>query len=293
MDTVIPFLAGLSYALAGIGHKITSAYGNVTTIQNAALCSACGVILFGIRGTAEFSSFSADLLILTMIIGITQYLGMVLLNTALKIGPLSPAWCAISLVFMPAIIFSAIVFDEPLTAWHIVSLFFICGAIYFASGNGKAQKEMKGWKAKLLYGAVLSAMLIFCSLCSIGLKVAFYHHAAGHEQSLLAESKELLMGMMYLCLGICSCIHLSLTKTWVFNRAGWIGGALVSLCTLGAYLLQLMIMELPASIVFAMTYSVSVLASGILSTVFFREKRTLNWYLTLACAVTAILLMLL
>lgn len=293
MEIIIPFFAGLSYALAGIGHKITSTYGNVTTIQNAAFCSVCGVVLFGIRGTTEFATFSPDLLILAVIIGVTQYLGMIFLNTALKIGPLSPAWCAISLVFMPAVIFSAVVFGEPLTQWHIVSLIFICCAIYFASGNGKQQKEMKGWRAKLLYGTVLSAMLLSCSLCSIGLKVAFYHHVTGHEQTLLAESKELLMGMMYLCLGICCCIHLTLTKTWVFNRAGWTGGALVSVCTLGAYLLQLMIMELPAAIVFAMTYSVSVLVSGILSTVFFREKRTLNWYLTLVCAVTAILLMLL
>ena len=105
MEIIIPFFAGLSYALAGIGHKITSTYGNVTTIQNAAFCSVCGVVLFGIRGTTEFATFSPDLLILVVIIGVTQYLGMIFLNTALKIGPLSPAWCAISLVFMPAVIF--------------------------------------------------------------------------------------------------------------------------------------------------------------------------------------------
>ena len=107
MSFFIAILSGLLGGFGGVGYKISGS-GKVNALQSASVLAFFGVIFFGIRAAyfGEWQSLTWQMVVLTIVTGVAQYLGQIMLKVTLDMGPLSLVWCAAALQFMPAIIFS-------------------------------------------------------------------------------------------------------------------------------------------------------------------------------------------
>ncbi len=278
-------------SVCGLGYKIGSV-GKVYPIQSASMLSLFGFVVFGILGLWKQQSMPWSVFCVAAVMGFTQYAGIRLMRKALQTGPFSPVWCAVSLAFVPVIVYSAIALKETLSLWKILSILATAGAIVSASfsANDPGGPKADGIRKKMLYGMMLVLLLGLISLCSVGLKFCDNWFLNGSEESVLSQSGDLVLSVLYFFMGVPCALDLSLSRTWRWNRQAWIGGCLLTGGALVQFALLKHFIALPAMILFAMSYSTSILLTTLVSTIFYHEKRTLSWYLTLGCSVLAILL---
>lgn len=290
MNVFLSILAGALTGGCGIGYKI-GGMGKVYPIQAAAFLSVFGVIVFGILGWKEWEKLSCFALLGGAFFGVTQYLGVRLLRTALKLGPLSPAWCAQSLNFIPVIIYSRIWLKEELSLWQYFALFFTVCAIIAAACNTSGGKKTESVKGRLAYGGLLVSILVCISILNVGLKyAAVTSYGESVNTALLAVNGNLIMCFTYLFLGLSSALDLTLTKSWKVNKYAWIGSSIVTICALFSFVFALIVVpRAPAVVFFALSNASSILTAGLLSTIFMKEKRTKAWYLTIVFSILAIL----
>ena len=282
--------AGFMFAIGGIAYKI-GANGNVRPIQCAVFLSAVGTVVFGAIGCNEWSFCSLPLFLLSVVIGVTQYWVIVFLRWALNLGPLSPTWCAVSLGFIPVIIYSAVSCGEKISFFQYLSIAATIGAIVSASLSSNGGKSGSSWKQKVLYCIILVLLVVFNSTLSVGLKVASQINVSGTSMSLSDRCGNVILSLVYCTIMICGAIELTAGKKWVFNRNAFWGGALLALGASTGYGLQLFLVDkAPAVTVFALGNTVSILGTALMSVIFFKEKRSKAWYCTIGFSVLAILL---
>ena len=285
----LSILSGVFSAVIGIGYRIGSK-GKVYPIQAALLLDAAGIIIFSSLGKWQYD-LPASVWLCGIIAGLTQYAAIRLLREALQRGPLSPAWCAIGLSFIPVLIYCWFFRGETPTVWQILSVCATVGAIVAASiGNAKAAgngQKLENKKAALIYGILLISILFSSSVIYIILKAASYIRY--NDMTLLGCFGNQIMTITYLFLMLPSVFDLSLSNTWQFNKYFWFGGLLVAVGGIGSFGIQLLIMNAPAVVVFALSGVTSLLAASLTSVYVFHEKRTVYWYVTVLLAVAAIL----
>ena len=320
-------LCGICNSLGGIGCKVGD-NGGVHIVQTSVFLGLVGTFFFGIRGclNSEFAHAPWEVWTIAAVVGLLQYLGMILLQKGLQSGSLSLVWCANCLGFMPALLFAHFVYGEPLSWSSVVSLFLIFGAIVSASFGGKSSVEEKK-KFSLSFALILVGILLCFSSPGIALKISYYSHGtaspgnwielfskihlpngfgsalkemyycpqnAGNDSPRwLALASNLFMAVVYFTMVLCGSLDLSLRRAWRWNKYALWGGCMLSFGMLASFTLQISIMGLPGIIVFALSFSTSILATALVSTFLMGEKRTISWYCTLVFSLGAILMMLL
>ena len=289
MNVFLSILAGTLTGGCGIGYKI-GGMGNVYPIQAAAFLSVFGTIVFGILGWNEWKDICLFTVAGGAFFGVTQYLGIRLLRTALKLGPLSPAWCAQSLNFIPVIIYSCTCLKENLSFWQSFALFFTICAIFAAACNTSGGKRAESLKGRLAYGGLLVSILVCISILNVGLKYGAVNIHPATGRTLLASNGNLIMCVTYLFLGLSSALDLTISKSWRFNKFAFYGGGIVTVCALLSFVFALIVVpRAPAVVFFALSNASSILTAGLLSTIFMKEKRTKAWYCTIIFSLLAIL----
>ncbi|MBR2508943.1 MAG: hypothetical protein IKB71_04285 [Lentisphaeria bacterium] len=276
-------LAGIFAGFVGIGYRIGSK-GKVFPIQTALLLDAIGIVLFSWLGKWQYDmplgGWGAGI-----VSGLTQYAAIRLLRMALQKGPLSPAWCAVGLAFVPVLVYCWFFCGEKPTVCQIFSVIATVGAIVAASiGNGKAAgggHKLESKEAGIFYGILLVVIMLFVGISSYFLNIA---------ATLLDAFGNQIMAVTYLFMLLPTVLDLSLSKTWQINRYFWLGGIFTAVGGIGAFGIQLLIMNAPAVVVFALPGVTSLLFVSLTSVFVFREIRTYYWYATVILAVAAILL---
>ena len=276
-------LTGLVSAVSGVALRLAQDK-KLLPSHLLMMTGFCGAIYFGIRGHAEWAHISWPAMIIGIAGGATQYIPVRLFKRALELGPLSPAWCTLALgEFVPVIVFSLLFLGEELTVCRGFSLAATFIAIIFASLGGEAQKQRRfEWRKQLVYLGYLVVIFLMAGVLGIGLK-----YGANGE---LAGSQNVVMCLVYLMLFLMPVVEITATHKWTCAADFWICGGLFTLACLVQYSLILILVSLPAILVFALSNTVSLLAAAIFSTCFFHEKRTWQWYAMLSSALTAILL---
>ena len=292
MSFFIAILSGLLGGFGGIGYKISGS-GKVNALQSASVLAFFGVIFFGIRAAyfGEWQQLTWQMVVLTIVTGVAQYLGQIMLKVTLDMGPLSLVWCAAALQFMPAIIFSYFAYNEPFTIFYLLALAALFGAIVSASGG---QEKTDGGKLRSpawLFGLSLLVMLTLFSSCAIAMKFGWYYHVPGAAESLMQNNGNVFFCLLYAAIFTFCTTDVIIRKTLHFSVKGWIGNLMLAVGTILQFALQKSVLHLPAALLFALSCSASILFTSIISTTFFHEKRTRSWYLTLAFALAAILFM--
>lgn len=292
MNYLISIFIGLLFGCNGIFYKIGST-GKVYPIQGAAILSVLGLPLFALLGRHEWSNFSWRVLVAGLVFGVTQYLGVRLLRAALKHGPLSPAWCAQSLNFVPVILYSAFFLGERLSFFQYGSLLATIGAIIAAAcgANGGTKTKATSPSQIVAYGLILLALLVSMSVLTVGLKFCTVYCEPGQDKTMIEATGNIILSLTYLFIGLSCAIDLTIERHWIFNREAVISGAGIMICTTSGYLLTLLfISKIPAIVLFAASNAASILLASWASVLYFKEKKTLAWGLTVAFATLAILL---
>ncbi|MBO4304775.1 MAG: hypothetical protein J6A21_09350 [Lentisphaeria bacterium] len=292
MFVLLSILSGALIGACGIGYKL-GGKGNVRPIQPAAFLALFGTVVFGLLGWEEWKNLCLFTVVGGALFGVTQYWGVHLLRTALKLGPLSPAWCAQSLNFVPVILYSGFCLSEKISLWQFFALFFTVSAIISASCSASSpsgERKTRSLRENLVYTGLLLAILLSMSLLNVGLKYGSVNLHPATGKSLLESNGNLIMCFTYLFLGLSSSLDLTLAKAWQFNKYAWIGGGIVTVCGVCSFVLALFVVpRTPAVLFFALNNASSILTAGLLSTVFLGEKRTKAWYFTMIFSLLAIL----
>ena len=290
-EVLLALLSGLMFAIGGAGYKV-GANGNVHTLQCAAFLSVVGTVVFGLFGWNEWHGASMFALITGVVVGVMQYVVISLLRTALKLGPLSPAWCAVSLGFIPVIIYSALACGETLSVWKYLSIAATVGAIISASqssGDNAAVKHPV--KDKIFYCIILVLLVVTNCTLPLSLKICSQVMMPGTEVPTSSACGNVILSLVYFMILVCGAVDLTVRKKWVFNRYAFLGGGLLAVGASSGYGLQLLLVDkAPAVIVFALGNTVSILGTALISVIILREKITASWFFTVGFSVLAILL---
>lgn len=290
-EILLALLGGLMFAIGGVGYKV-GANGNARPIQCAVFLSIAGTIVFGIIGRDEWKNLTLWITLATIVVGFFQYVVIALLRVAFKLGPLSPTWCAVSLAFIPVIVYSAIGCGETLSLWKYLSIAATIGAIVSASNSSHGgEKVERSFKEKVYYCVIL--LLLLLTNCSLPLALKIYSRIMlpGTEIPVSQACGNAILSIVYFMILLCGVIDLTAGRKWVFNRLAFFGGALLAIGAASGYGLQLLLVDrAPAVIVFALCNTVSILGTALISVFVLREKITVSWYFTVGFSIMAILL---
>ena len=288
----LALLAGAIFAVSGVAYRI-GGMGKAEPIQCGVFLSVLGFLLFGFIGYREWQNIDGRLAVIIAIAGIFQYLVIVLLRWGLKLGPLSPVWCAASLNFIPTIIYAAIFCNEKLSIFQYFSIAATVGAIVSASFGNKTQEEQKSSSllTKILYCIILLALVIFNSSLGIALKLCTHLTFPGSDITYNAGCGNVILSVVYFIIMACGAADLTVRKKWVFNKLSCTGGVLLGISsTTGYALLLYLVGRAPAVTVFALSSTVSILVVALISVAFMHEKINRAWFLTVGFSVLSILL---
>lgn len=286
----LAIVSGIFSGIIGVGYRIGSK-GRVFPIQTAMLLYCAGVIFFSWRGGWNYN-MPGLVWFFGILSGLTQYATVRILREALQRGPLSPAWCAVGLSFAPALVYCWFFEGETPTALQLISVAATLGAIIVASiGNAQnasaSAHKIESGREMVIYGILLTAILLFCGIIYIILKMANFISMGDSTMFKLYGNQ--IMALTYLFMFLPSATDLSISKTWRINRYFWVGAVFLAIGGVGSYGIQLLIMDAPAVVVFALPGVTSVLFASLISVFCFHEKRTIYWYATILLAITAIL----
>ena len=289
--TILAILSGVSMGVGGLAYRIGDR-GRVLPVQLMTTMGLCGCLLFAFLARGEWAAFSPIAALLGVVSGVTQYATIRLLKEAMRRGPLAPPWCAISLGgFVPVIVFSFLFLNERPGAWQLASVLCSCIAIAAASlGQRGGGGRSSGVRQMALYGLLLISLLLTVGVLNILLKYALTLPGAHAGENLMQSNGRVLMFFAYAGIAISSATDVTLSRKWVFNRYAWFGSLVLTVGGLGAYLLILSILDLPAVTVFTLCNIVSILTVALGSVLIFGEKTSRSWYAMLALSLLAILL---
>jgi drug/metabolite transporter (DMT)-like permease len=294
MDSVLLLLVTLSgvfFAVIGFSSRIGAPRG-VDSLHVAVVGMLGGMFFFGGDALAILQSGPVPerVWLLGLAAGLTQYAGVRLIKTALRMGPLTPLWTAQMLAFVPVILYASLFLNEKLRLVQIIAVGLSGLTIYCASRSqdfsGQGPKVQAN---RLLYLLVLSASLLLNSVANIAVKdLAFAVSASGRP--LLDQYGGLFYFMMYLLIWLGSAMELLLTRRKP-GSFGWMLG-LGTTAGLGSLLGVICLrkgMALPAAVSFTLSSTTSILCAALAGALFFGEKRTRWWWATVASGTAVIL----
>ena len=288
---LLSLLAGMMFAFSGIAYRIGTT-GNVQPIQCGVGLSFIGFLGFGLIGYQEWQNLDFRLLMIITVTGITQYLVVALLRFAFKIGPLSPVWCAVSLGFIPVIIYSALMHGEQLSICQYISIAATVGAIISASFSTKDDEKRESSSGKkIIYCLLLLVLVLFNSTLSMALKLCTKLTLSDGSMDYTEACGNVILSLVYFFIMVLGAIDLTVRKKWVFNRYAGFGSGLLAIGACSGYGLQLYLVDrAPAVIVFALSNTVSILGAALISVFVFKEKITRSWYFTIGFSIAVIIL---
>jgi len=290
MSTLLCIIIGLCSGGCGISYKIGS-LGKIYPIQGSTVLSLIGTFYFGFLAHAEWSHCTWQVVLTGAIFGLTQYLGIRLLRMALQRGPLSPAWCAQAMNFVPAIIYSAKYLGETLKPLQYGAIAATVCAILAASFGADGGNKANSKKQVFTYGLLLVGILLSLSVINIGMKFCTAYCVPGEAAPMMQQTGKLIMTFTYLFLGLAGATELTIKHHWLWNRYAVLCSAGVTFCALTAYTITVSIVcKVPAVTLFSVNYATSILTASLSSVFFFRERKSLAWCLTVGFAVLAIIL---
>ena len=292
-------LSGVAFSLIGIAYRMGQPRGIVPG-HVMVFIAAVGSIVFAVR-SAGLPLGDVPLLVIALGVaaGLTQYVLVHVMKAALHMGPLSPAWCALGLSFLPTIAFSSISLGEQMTTMRGLALIAGIACVLVASacqhppparpmpvigGRDRVQSA-----SRLAYVGVLLLIPTFNCVTQISIKVLGRPNAEGG--SMADRFGTVFLLLMYSVIGTSLVIELLVTRNYrvpLLHTAG-LGFMAAAGSTIGMTGLTACA-ALPAAILFPLSNVVSILVAAIVSTAAFGERRSLAWYGTVGFGALTVVL---
>ncbi len=280
MTPELLFAAGSGLSISLIGISIRAASGkNIDPLRVFFLLAAAGFIFF--LPTAITAELRLPAIVLGLFAGVTQYAAARLYRTGLALGPLTPLWCALLLGFLEPIAWSAVVHGTRLTPGHWIAVVFTIAGVIMSSRlshNGSAAPAGMTWK----YLGLLVTVLLINGIANVCLVEA---DARGWKGSFPQ-----LMAALYASAAACSWLELMRGKRAAAER--WAAvlpwGLMAAVGSIGGMsLLQRCIQGNPG-LVFTVQACASITGAALAGLIFFRERATFTWRITVALVAGAV-----
>lgn len=289
----IAALSGAGFALIGIAYRIGQSRHILPTHIMTVI--SCGGSMFFLSRIMSHPQQSVPLIIFLMgaFCGISNYFLVKLVTIGLRMGPLSPVWCAMALSFLPAVIYAAAFLGERLGLLQLLSLASAVGCVLVASLGQKSdprKSELRSIRSILMYAGCLLAILIVSGAAFLSIK---------HLESIPSEFGKTYIDLYgaYFFLALYASLAISLLievlsrrrfqvplgKTLILGIFGMLGSLTGMLGTQAAS-------QLPAAVAFTLSGVTSILVAALVSVLFLGEKANKNWYATVALGILAVVL---
>lgn len=283
--------SGAAFALIGLAVRFGAPRG--VDSLHVAVFGMLGGVLFFAPDTARIlasGSIPPRVWLLGLAAGLTQYAAVRLIKTALRMGPLTPLWCAQMLAFVPVIVYSGFFLGERILPVHLAALVLASLSILFAALNQEPPPE--GTQARphsiWLYAAVLAGALILNSIANISVKELASTAAPGGSQLQVYGGLFYLLMYLLICLGSTAELLIARRKpaSWTLML---VLGLVAGLGSVTGVVTIRIGMTLPAAVSFTLSSTTSILCAALAGTLLFGEKRTRWWWATVACGAGVIL----
>jgi drug/metabolite transporter (DMT)-like permease len=215
-------------------------------------------------------------------IGLSQYLLVLLIATALRHGPLSPLNCAMFLGFVLIILMARLIWHETLSIMQGIGVALATLCVVFASfqAHDGHQDDCQPRTARtwIVYAAILAGLFVLNAFSNGAFKVlgmvptsdaASYANLYGNHY----------MTALYLTLGLCLGLELLVrTKPQgpLFWRLGL--GIVAGLGSITGMSLLRLCASLPAAFTFPVVALTLILGGALVSVFFFGERTTRAWW---------------
>ena len=252
-----------------------------------------GALFFGVRSWGiPLRQVPLRVVIYGVGSGLSQFLLVRVIDEALKMGPLSPVWCALSLSIIPTIVFASVFLGEKLGRMQVLAM--VSGVLCVLAASGAQQQPAGEARALantwLAYVGVLLLIPTFNCISQIAIKDMNHRpHRAGGR--LIDHFNALFLMLMYLCLWLGAVAYLLATRNVnvpLMPTAGL--GLLAAAGSISGMAALTACARLPAAILFTLSSVVSILATAIVSTSAFGEERSVCWFGTVGFAVLTVVL---
>ncbi|MCX8108937.1 MAG: hypothetical protein N3G20_09040 [Verrucomicrobiae bacterium] len=286
---------GVAFSVIGWAYRSASAR-SIPTCFVAVGMGLMGVGWFGWRSfhQPDAPGLSAPALVWVwgIVNGVAQGYCVYLFRVGLRYGPFAPLWCAGNLVFVTPAIFSLCFLGERLNRLQALAMITAALCVVTASMGRKVGDESPlATRAisRVIYPAMLSAMIILTGLCGAGLK--HLSSVVLNGSPLNPRFNDCFMLAMYGAL-----------LAWVLAEAFWHGTHRVSYRwailfavvagsgSVTGMTLTGMVSRLAGGIGFAVIAVASVLSGSLITSFGFGERRTWTWWATVVLAMLAVLL---
>ncbi len=295
-------LGGLSFSFLGIGYRLGQ-NKNIRSEPIGAIAGLAGVTLFLVEsGASSIFSVPPVIWLTAILIGVSQFLLVKLVKVALDYGPLSPLWCAVSLQFVPIVIFSHFAFREFLGALHYVGLIAATACVSLgAIANNKNSKPVSaesrdkhavGKRNLMIYGVILIVVLLGNSIAGMAVKYLGMTKAIG-DKTLMDQYGGQYLFWFYTAFALALWSNVarigrtSVNGNWRYaSFCGLVSGG----GSVGGMLALRACVAMPAATMFTIVSIMSILGAAVFGTLHFGEKRSPAWYGMLAAGIATVLL---
>jgi len=294
MGFFLAALSGLSLALIGIAFRMGQVK-NVVPLHIATSIGICGAVFFGVQmDWGLIPEIPFFIYILALLTALGQILAMELTKVSLKKGPLSPVWCALNLNFLVVIIYSAIAYHETITLFQYLALASGILCVVAASNlsdKSKADHFEMSFKDKSQYALMLLIILLANSLIFLTIRDLGSRIVPGTNITYLGKYLPNIYFILYLMMAVVCGAYVSFQKVKPKSTADLVKlGLMAGVGSIAGLFLLSLCAKYAAALVFTVNGMVTILAGTLASVIFFGERRTRAWYITISFGILAVLL---
>ncbi len=291
---LVAFLAGSGFSLIGLSYRFGQSRQIAPIHIGVVLCAvATGWFTWRTWGMS-LSSVPAIIWILAIANGAIQYVVFRFLASLLNKGPLSPPWCMSNLWFLPVVVYSWLLWHEPLGTWQLAAIASAIVCVLFASrAQTPQQGSARSIKASpLIYGLLLVGLLVSNGVLSTTVKDLGCRHLGPSDPRTLRDVYEgAYFLIFYASMGafllggvlVSRCYPPRLGLTVVLGLAAS-AGSVVGMSALAAC------SPYPSAVWSTVAGMSGIALTSILSVVLFGEKPGLAWAGMLAFALLSVVL---
>lgn len=219
---------------------------------------------------------------LGIVVGLSQYLMVLLIAIALRNGPLSPVNCALFLGFVLIILMARIVWHETLSLTQEVGVFMAVLCVICASfqtdDNQKSDSPPRTVRTWLLYASILGSLFIVNAVSNGAFKVLGMLPTSGAESYANLYGKHYLT-TLYLTMGLCLGLDILLSTRSQGPLRWRIGlGLVAGIGSIIGMSSMRLCASLPAAFTFPVVALTLILGGALVSVFYFGERTTRAWW---------------
>ena len=291
----IAIVSGLLMSLIGTAYG----FGHGRAIRPphiAVFMGAAGMFVFAaMAGAHTLQAAPASVWLTGAAAGASQYLGLAVFGAALRRGPLSPAWCAAAMTFLPAVIYAWIFLGERRSGANVAGVALACASVVLAALHGSRGRDPSARRpldarTACVYGLLLATIVVLAGSINVSMKFLGHRPAPGGRDAMSAYGL-VMLAACYAVFGICMLADTLARPPPVAARGRLLPlGLVAAVGSVGGFALLRCAASAPAAQVFTANSVASLLGTSLVSVVWLRERTTPAWIGMLVTGCAAVVL---